>query len=198
MAEEIKDGAGNGYKAKVDSSNRLHVDSITFGRSELEVELGNGYNINTGLVTLTTANKSGVLYYKNNEDIDIVITSIIYTVGNSNSNGDVLATVIKNPTLGTVISDAIDCEMPAINRNFGSSKELESDTFKGGEGKTFTNGEKVIESILQSAKREVINVGDVVMPKGTTLGIDITPPTGNTSMDIEVALSVFVDTLKDI
>ena len=36
MAEEILDGSGNGFRAKVDKSKRLHVDAITFKRSELE------------------------------------------------------------------------------------------------------------------------------------------------------------------
>ncbi len=198
---EVKLKSGNsGQVAKVDIHKRLHVDSITFGRSEQEVEIGNGYNSNTGILSLTTASKSGVFYFKNNEDFDIVITNMFYILGNSNSNGDTLVTVLRNPTLGTVITDAVAAEMSGVNRNFGSSFTLnnESVSYKGGEGKTFTDGAKVIESIVQSGKRTVLNVGDIVMPKGSTIGFDVTPPTGNTSMDIQIAISFFVDTLKDV
>ena len=87
MEVQIKSG-NSGEVAKVDIHKRVHVDAITFGRSEQEVEIGNGYNINTGTVNLTTANKSGILYFKNQEDFDIVITNMFYILGNSNSNGD--------------------------------------------------------------------------------------------------------------
>jgi hypothetical protein len=199
MEVQIKSG-NSGEVAKVDIHKRVHVDAITFGRSEQEVEIGNGYNINTGTVNLTTANKSGILYFKNQEDFDIVITNMFYILGNSNSNGDTLVTVLRNPTAGTVVSDAVVAEMAGVNRNFGSSFTLAIDSvsYKGGEGKTFTDGAKVIESIIQSGKRTVLNVGDIVMPKGSTIGFDVTPPTGNTSMDLQIAFSFFVDTLKDI
>lgn len=199
MEVKIKSGS-TGKVAKVDEHKRLHVDAITFGRSEQEVELGNGYNINTGIINLTSANKSGILYFKNTEDFDIVITSIFYILGNSNSNGDTLVTILKNPTTGTVISDAVVCEMDSVNRNFGSSFTLKDNSvsYSGGEAKTFTDGTKVIESIVQSAKRTVVNVGDIVLPKGSSIGFDVTPPSGNTSIDLEMAFSFFVDTLKDV
>lgn len=195
----IQDGAGKGYSAKVDSSQRLHVDSVTFGRSEIEVELGNGYNINTGVLNLTTAGKSAVLYFKNNEVDPIVITNLFYLIGNSTGgSGDVLITVLRNPTTGTIVSDATNAEMAGVNRNFGSSQTLSANIYKGGEGKTFTNGDKIIETILnQSPRREILSVGDIVLPQGTSIGFDITPATGNTSLDVEFAMSVFLDTLAE-
>lgn len=195
----LQDGSGKGYSAKVDSSQRLHVDSVTFGRSEIEVELGNGYNINTGVLNLTTAGKSAVLYFKNNEVDPIVITNLFYLIGNSTGgSGDVLITVLRNPTTGTIVSDATNAEMAGVNRNFGSSQTLSASIYKGGEGKTFTNGDKVIETILnQSPRREILSVGDIVLPQGTSIGFDITPATGNTSLDVEFAMSVFLDTLAE-
>jgi hypothetical protein len=198
MAEEIIDGSGNGYRAKVDFAKRLHVDAITFGRSEQEVELGNGYNINTGKINLTTANKSAVLWFQNNEDDELVITNIFYILGNSNSNGDTLITILRNPTAGTIVSGAVDADMPGINRNFGSSKTLTATSYKGAEGNTLTDGVKLIESIVQSGKRTILNVGDLVLTKGASVGFEITPPLSNTSMDIQIAFSCFIDTLKDL
>jgi hypothetical protein len=199
MSESICDGTGDGFKAKVDKLHRLHVDSVTFGRSELEVELGNGFNTNTGILNLTTANKSGVLYFKNLEDSPVVITTMFYLFGESNaSGGEVLVDVLRNPTTGTIISDAVDAEMAGVNRNFGSSKLLEADIYKGGEGKTFTNGEKLIESLFSnSPNRHTLRVGDLVLPKGSSIGFNITPPAGNTDMNVEFAFSCFVDTLAE-
>jgi hypothetical protein len=194
----IQDGSGKGYATKVDSNNRIHTDSVTFGRSELEVEIGNGYNINTGVINLTSANKSAILYFINNEDDPIVITSMFYLIGNSTGGtGDVLATVLRNPTTGTLIDGAVAAEMPAVNRNFGSSRTLSSNTYKGAEGNTFTNGTKIIESIFnQSPQRHVLNVGDLVLTKGSSIGFDITPAASNTSLDVEIAFSCFLDTFS--
>ena len=200
MAEEIIDGTGSGNRAKVDVHKRMHVDAITFGRSEQEVELGNAYSVNTGTFSLTTANKSACLYLKNDEDDDVVLTLMVYILGNSNSNGDCTIDVIKNPTTGTLIDGAVAAEMAGVNRNFGSSLALKSTTliYKGAEGNTFTNGTKLISSIVQTPSRTPIIVGDIVLPKGSSIGFDVTPPTINTAMDIQLGLGFLVDTLKDI
>ena len=200
MAEEIIDGTGSGNRAKVDIHKRLHVDAITFGRSEQEVELGNGYSVNTGTFSLTSANKSACLYLKNEEDFDIVLTIMVYILGNSNANGDCTIDVLKNPTTGTLIDGAVAAEMAGVNRNFGSSLSLKETTlvYKGAEGNTFTNGTKVISSIVQTPSRTPIIIGDIVLPKGSSIGFDVTPPTGNTAMDIQLGLGFFIDTLKDI
>jgi hypothetical protein len=200
MAEEIIDGTGTGNRAKIDKHKRLHVDAITFGRSEQEVELGNGYSVNTGTFSLTSANKSACLYLKNDEDFDLVLTIMVYILGNSNANGDCTIDVLRNPTTGTLIDGAVAAEMPGVNRNFGSSLSLKDTTlvYKGAEGNTFTNGTKVISSIVQTPSRTPIIIGDIVLPKGSSIGFDVTPPTGNTAMDIQLGLGFFIDTLKDI
>jgi hypothetical protein len=200
MAEEIIDGTGTGNRAKIDKHKRLHVDAITFGRSEQEVELGNGYSVNTGTFSLTTANKSACLYLKNDEDFDLVLTIMVYILGNSNANGDCTIDVLKNPTTGTLIDGAVAAEMAGVNRNFGSSLSLKDTTlvYKGAEGNTFTNGTKVISSIVQTPSRTPIIIGDIVLPKGSSIGFDVTPPTGNTQMDIQLGLGFFIDTLKDV
>ena len=194
MGFEITDGGGKGYSAEVDSENRLRVFSI----SEQEVynasSLGNSYNFNTGVINLTSDNKSAVLYIKNNGDPDLVLTQLSYSMGNSTGGtGDVLVTVLRNPTTGTIISNAVAMEMDGVNRNFGSSKILTTDSYKGAEASTFTNGDKIIESIIdQSPTRVTVEVGGLVIPRGTSIGIDITPATSNSSLDVEFGASVYI------
>jgi hypothetical protein len=199
MEVKIKSGS-NGQVAKVDEHKRLHVDAITFGRSEQEVEIGNGYSINSGTISLTSDTKSACLYMKNDEDFDVVITAMFYIFGSSNANGDVTVDVLRNPTTGTIIDNAIVAEMAGVNRNFGSSFELKQTTlvYKGVEGDTFTDGVKLISSIVQTPGRTPIIVGDIVLPKGSSIGFDVTPPTGNTAMDVQMAFGLFIDTLKDV
>jgi hypothetical protein len=194
MGFEITDGGGKGYSAEVDSENRLRVFSI----SEQEVynasSLGNSYNFNTGVINLTSDSKSAVLYIKNNGDPDLILTQLSYSMGNSTGGtGDVLVTVLRNPTTGTIISNAVAMEMDGVNRNFGSSKSLTTDSYKGAEASTFTNGDKIIESIIdQSPTRVTVEVGGLVIPRGTSIGIDITPATSNSSLDVEFAASVYI------
>ena len=195
---QIQDGSGSGFSAKVDSHKRLHVDSVTFGRSEQEAELGNAYNINTGVINLSAVADSAVLYVENTGDEDLVVGGLFYNLGTSDVSGDILVTVIRNPTAGTCISDATAADMPGVNRNFGSSKTLPALVYKGAEGKTFTDGDDVIQSIVQAPSRTVIVVGDIIVPKGSAIGVKVKPFTSNTDMDIEIELNCFVDTLKDV
>lgn len=194
MGFEIEDGTGAGYLAAVDSLNRLRTFAVSEPDVDAASDRGESYNFNTGIINLTSANKSAVFYLKNNGSLPIVVPTLFYLFGNSNVSGvDVLVTVLRNPTAGTIISGATDMEMPGVNRNFGSSQGLTTDAYKGAEGLTFTNGEKVVESIFnQSPTRAAISVGAIVLPKGTSLGIEITPGTGNTSVDVEFAAAVYL------
>lgn len=193
MGFEIIDGVGAGYTAAVDSENRLRVFSISEPEVDNASELGNSYNFNTGIINLTSASKSAVFYLKNNGDNDIIISTLFYLLGNSTGgSGDVLITVLRNPTTGTIVSGAVNMEMNGVNRNFGSSKTLTVDAYKGAEANTFTDGVKVIESIFdQSPSRVSITVGAIMLPKGSSIGIDITPATSNTNLDVEFACSVY-------
>jgi hypothetical protein len=194
MGFEITDGGGKGYSAEVDSENRLRTFSIAEPEVFNASSLGNSYNFNTGVINLTSASKSAVFYIKNNGDSDLIITKLFYIIGNSTAGtGDVLVTVLRNPTTGTIISNAVAMEMDGVNRNFGSSKNLTTDSYKGAEASTFTNGDKIIESIIdQSPTRVSVEVGGLVIPRGTSIGIDITPATSNSSLDVEFAASVYI------
>ena len=69
MIIENSGTANNG--ATVDANGRLFVDSLTLSASQNANDNGDAYNINTGEIILTTTANSGVLYVKNNENIQI-------------------------------------------------------------------------------------------------------------------------------
>lgn len=191
MAETIIDGTGKGFEVKVDNTNRLHTHSVSETIVEYSASQGDSYNINTGLLNLTSGSQSAVLYLKNNGNDDIHIASFGFLMGNSTGgSGDVLITIVKNCTAGTVISDAVNVDINT-NKNVGSSKELTVDAYKGGEGKTILDGTDLYYSLVAgSARPYVINTGTVVVPKGGSIGIKITPQSGNTSMNIQVFISL--------
>jgi hypothetical protein len=193
---QIEDGTGKGgYGVKVDSSSRLYTNSVNRPHNDDASLSGDSFNINTGIVSLTSANKSAVFYLENTGTKPIVLTALFYLIGNSTGgSGDMLITVIRNPTAGTIISNGVVAEMAGVNRNFGSSKTLEATVYKGVDGDTFTNGDKLIESIFnQSPSRSVVGLGTIVLERGNSIGIEITPATGNTSLDVEFATSAFIE-----
>lgn len=193
MSIEIVDGTGTGKQAKVDADNRLHTQSVTTSSQASASTRGDHYNINTGDVTLTTDSQSGLLYIKNNEDNNIIITSVVYLIGNSTGgSGDVKLDILKNPSGGTVISDATQADI-IQNKNFGSPKTLTADIYKGGEGKTLTGGSLAYSSRLSSAGTSyIIETGDIILTKGSKIAVRITPPSGNTSMIVQIAVAAYL------
>ena len=189
----IEDGTGNGYQARVSDDNRLFVESVTYSeRDEASLD-GYAFNINTGIITLTSANKSALLYFKNASTThNAIISKIIYLFGNPTSGtGDSLITVIKNPTAGTIVSNAVAVEMNE-NKNFGSTRTFTSLAYKGAEGYTITDGSKIIESIFSNtATRTSIEVGNMIIQNNKSIGIEYTPPTGTTSQQVEIAIEIY-------
>jgi predicted RNA-binding protein (virulence factor B family) len=108
MAEQIKDGVGKAYLVQVDSDNRLRVRGSTESEEIFANRHGDAYNLNTGVINLTSAAETTLFYMKNNEDHPYVVTAVVIGVFNSvNGDGlDMLATFIRNPTTGDIITNA--------------------------------------------------------------------------------------------
>ena len=122
MDVTIKNGNDGGIVEVVD--NKLQVFAISEGLSIASAKDGENYNINTGSITLTSATESAVLYMKNNETKNFIIEDIIVILGTSTGGtGDLAISLVRNPTTGTIITNAVNVDIVA-NRNFGSNREL--------------------------------------------------------------------------
>jgi len=198
MSIVIKDGAGNGKAAKVDTNNRLRTASLTTVKSEESANTADRYNINTGDITLTNATETSVLYIKNNEDKDLVVTTFIYNLGASTlGSGDVKIDIIRNPTAGDIVTNANNVLVGtgvSSNQNFGSNKSLAIDAYKGASGETtFTDGAVSVSTRSASnTGRIVIALGAIVLPKGSSVGINYTPPSLNTSQVVQFAAACYL------
>lgn len=191
MTDYIQDGTGSGSRAKVDVKNRLQTFSIgETGGTEASLD-GELYNINTGAIALTSDNKSALLYAKNTDSVPWIINRVFYNVGNSTGGtGDFLADVVALPTSGTIISAGTD--LPPYNLNFGSPKELTSVVKKGAEGSTFTDGEVRVSSIIPATgTRVLISFDSIVLSQGASIGVNITPQSGNTLTNVQVGLNIY-------
>ena len=116
----------NGNVATVDNSGRIHNFSVTRTASEQSTLDASAYNINTGLITLTTAGESGMIYYKHNEAVEFDITAVVVIMGPSTGGVTTDTTHVrmyKNPTTGTLISGATAADINS-NRHFSSADTL--------------------------------------------------------------------------
>jgi len=189
MSVSIKNG-GNGNVAMVDRDNRLHTFAVSRPVVEESTQQEKSYNINSGLITLTSAGESGILYFKNGEDVDFIINTIVVIMGPSTGGSTSDTThirVYKNPTTGTLISGATVADISS-NRDFGSSNTLSSSlSYKGAEATTITDGSVHIESLVSPGSRVAFNIGEVLR-KGNSIAVSLEPNDSTTSMKAMVAI----------
>lgn len=192
----INGGTGNGYAVKVTEDNKLGTHAISEVQADHQSELGNRYNINSGDITLTgNATASGCLYLKNTENEDVHVTALIYNLGATTSGtGDMLVEVYRNPTAGTLISTATAVSVNS-NFNFGSTNTLSCLAYKGAEGLTITDGTVFATTRVSAIGRTAVNLGTVVLPKGSSIAIRYTTPASNSSQKVQFAFACFKQTL---
>lgn len=198
MSMQIQDGTGSGYRAQVTDGNKLLTQSVTESQADHHSEVGKRFNINTGDITLTgNATTSAVLYFKNNEDQDFHVTIVVFNLGNSTGGtGDTLIELIKNPTAGTIVSNAVAVSVNS-NFNFGSALDLSATAYKGAEGYTLTDGTVFASTRSASNGRIALTLGDIIIPKGSSIGIKYTTQASNSSQKCQFAISGFLQTLAE-
>ena len=191
MGIEIVGGPAN-TKAKVNLSQRLTVAATNRTAAKQSVLLADSFNIISGSVNLTSANESGILYIKNNENRDLVMEFAAVDLGPS-TGGDTIAPLIKfirNPTTGTLISTATAADIVS-NQNFSSSRTLTADTFKGVEGATVTDGTDHSLRFTRSDREANLEL-DILLEKGDAMAVTVTPETNNTSMNVLVVVRAYL------
>jgi hypothetical protein len=185
---KINDGTGSGKEAKVDSTNRLLVEAVTESEQLEAAAIGNAFQIGSGPITLTNANESAVLFYKNNEDKDIIITAVNVTSSKQtgSSAGVFLAKVIAG---GTALSAG--ASVTALNNNFGSNKSLLATITAGQTSATVTDGTAVASFYIQEAVFFNTDIAWII-PKGVSVAISITPGASNTSVTVTTTLEAHI------
>lgn len=200
MFNVIEDGTGDGFRARVCKTNRLFTTSETSTVSLVCTVLGNTFSFASGSITLTTASASALLYVKNNEDLDLIVESMRFQAFDSTggAGGIPIWTVLKNPTAGTIVS-AGTVATPS-NANFGSTNTVNVDMRRGGEGFTFTDGTTHANLFGDKIPHNFrLETAEFVIPRGSAIGIRVTPPAGNTNWSISAGFrGFFSETLGDL
>ena len=190
MSFVITDGTGSGYGVKVDSKFRLNTLSTNIEQATQANNNGDAYNLNTGEITLTDAVDTPVLYVKNNEDTIMHITAIALGM-NFDTGGSATemarVTVVRNPTTGTIITSTPTAGDIESNSNFGSEKTKAIDFYKGATGDTMTDGTDHI-ILFQNPGNRLYAGLEILMPKGSSVGIKVAAPASSSSMDTYAAI----------
>ena len=164
--------ATNGQRAKVSSSGRLWTYSSTETIEQTATEEGDAWNLNTGVISLTDASESAVMYVKNTSSIPFFISSIAVSIDTLDApTARSLITLVRNPTGGTIISGASNAAM-IQNRDFGSNKQFVGDVFKGAQGSTITGGNDVALFHSGSNQRLFATI-NFYLPQGTSTALKI-------------------------
>ena len=181
MGFEITDGTGKGNSAGVDGTNRLLVRNISESIFQNAAEEGEAYFIGTPLINLTNTSASAIFYCENNENKPLILGTF-FLIAEATTGGSpnmFRVTWYKNPTSISSPTNTV-----ALNQNFGSSNELDATIQYGAQGSTVTGGN--IASILSFPIGQFNQFdANLVLEKGSSFALVITPPAGNTSMNVQ-------------
>ena len=190
---QIQDGTGKGYLAKVDARNKLETFSTSQTEEDYHLKKGSGFNIETPVITLTSAAKSGVLYVKNNSVDDIVITGFFNLLGaiTGTTSGNMFLYYEFDTVGGTLIAATTNVVTP-VNKRAGGATTLDATVLYGAQGLTVDSGLKKISSLSTGTGINPLFVR-VILPKGSSVSVSIQPFTGTTNMSLIAALDCFID-----
>jgi len=193
MPDMIKDGSGKNFLAKVNSQQQLFTRAVSETEAEDANEAGKAYNVNTGNITLTNAVDTPILYLKNNEEEDLVITTVVVgtKISTNGTSTDVPEiTFVRNPTAGTIIDNTNDVDINS-NRNYGSPNTLTAKAYKGATGETITNGDDHIFVYGSATGRTALSINEV-LPQGTSIAIKYKPQVNNSSQVVYCAIICYL------
>ncbi len=193
MSTSIKSGS-SGDVAKVDNRNRLHVEAVQRSDQEEATRVGDSYNLNTGLMSLTSSGESGIMWMKNTGSEAISVTGIVVIQGPASGSSATDTTHIrmyKNVTTGTLVSVAAAAEVIS-NRNFGSGKTFPGSVYKGVQGATITDGAVHIASLVSPGSRVFFGI-DEILNDGDSIAISLEPSDGNARMKCMCAIICHIE-----
>ena len=188
----LKDGTGACFSAKVDNTNRIQARSVSTSQLDEESKNGNSYTLSSLFVTLTSANESAILWFKNTETFDIEIDTFVFgsgvATGATNTSYEV--EICRNPTS---LASGASTSINQSNNNFGSPNTLSITSETGQEAATLVGG-TTHELIQVETEADEMVKSHIILPKSASIGIKITPPASTTSFKVVIDLIVHIVT----
>jgi hypothetical protein len=182
---ELRDGTGSGRMAKVDNDKRLQTSSvITPVSAHIAEDDGQTYMLASDFISLTTTGSfNALMYVKNTSATRNLHIETIRTC--STDTGSIQIRLIKNPTAGTIISDANDSDK--LNSNFSSNNSFSGLSYAAsGDGKTITDGENFTQFINRSPGHSIQEYsGGIILGPGDSIGLTA-KPSASTTICVEI------------
>jgi len=188
MPDTIRDGQGRGFLAGVNKDNQLVTRTTSLDQRGKSAIDGNYYEGTTGLITLTDANETAMLYVKNDETdsnsffmIDKIFVDVWASTGGA--GGNLTIKYYRNPTVTGGSSADAYCTNFATSgtASFTLTKSLTTMT-----GDVWWIGQGTDSSAI------AIDEGKFCVPPGYSFGVSITAPTSNSSMDVNINIAGYV------
>lgn len=186
MGNQIKDGSGQGYLARVNSQQKLLTEATVFTNMHtISNNFGQAYVLTTDFISITTtASYSGILYVQNTSaELHMHIALI-------KAAQDVLTQwkFIKNPTTGTLISTAT--VGTATNLNFNSNNNAAAIVYKGADALTVTDGSEAAFWTENAGGIPIGLDGAVILQTNDTVAFMAQP---TATANIAMSLMVYFD-----
>ena len=184
MGFEITDGTGKGNSVGVTSNNRILTSTIAESQFQYAAEEGDAYFFGTPIITASGTTETGLIIVTNNEDVPVIIGNFFFIAEEAASGSPSMfrANWYKNPTAinnGTSFSP--------LNQNFGSSKTLDVTAEYGSTSTTApTGGDGLVATLSFPVGQFTDFDANLVLEKGSSVGVSVTPPAGNTNMPVQV------------
>lgn len=189
------EGANNpNNHAHVDRQGRLETHASSVSEQTVSSIQGDTYNLNTGNLNITVDTEVPIFYIKNlGEDRAFIIPRVFVNTGpSSGGSGPSTARIMFNPTTGTLLQGT---DLDIHNFNAGSGKEI-SATVKINDGlaDTISGGTTPFQFFYpESPFRELTPFEAIILPRGSSMALLYTPPTGNTGIDIQAGLNLYLE-----
>jgi len=190
---EIIDGKGGGKRASVDNNNRLETFAITESRmADVSYRDGRSFLLTSDFIPLTTtASFSGVFYLKNTDPDTVIFIDKIRICGTAAVGvmGNLQTKFIKNPTTGTLITNATDAIV--VPANLSSNNVLDADCYKGADSNTITDGTQFSQFVVHLAGHTIQEYdGALILEGGNSMSIEVKP---NIATDVCIEIQCWTE-----
>lgn len=184
-------GGDNRYTASVDNTNRLLTRTVARGDAVDAGVRGDAYFILVPAIELTTDTQSALYVYQNDEDRDIILNASITSAGVSTGGTSQVYQSFRTSGIGLSMVGGTGAPVPVSNVIFGSNKTPANTSELGQEGATIVGGGPTSPVWITTGNTSVNEVF-IIIPKGVAIAGLITPPPGNTSMEITLLIEVYL------
>ena len=185
MPDTIVDGGTTSRAARVNSDGNLIVRSIDVEQRLASALDENYYEATTGVITLTDAAETPMIYLKNtrSDGFVLVLDRFFYDVWTS-ASGTGLGTLkyYRNPTVtgGTDITPN--------NTNYGTPAAADGDFTKS---QTTMTGTVWWTAAVAEESSAALEEGRIVLKSGSSHGVSLAAPTSNTSMAVSLNVAFY-------